>query len=491
MVGEYYNMTTLSTLFGGGDSAAGADPLQEGLPCVAVYGGGFNDYFDMRVHRVHSGELIGAPWGAVTNSTANYYHGMVNYQMFGYNSDFGNLEGQLSSEGYGSHQNFTQSLFQNDHYPYAFYGSTSPEGRMGFHSFHGNDWYRKYYRRINVISSKGRRPRRQFNLNNYNFSETNFNSAYGLKSNVNLNTLYFSPAGISPDSSTSYGSACYNQNTKTMAIYYADSSGSDRGRIYMFRGTVDLMDEATCPSVKTFFDSAATVNYIKTDNVTNWGYDSMGYNVNLMLGDNDFVFINARYNEYNSASIIDCRSTTNVTSAATPPYSRRQESNTTSYGPDQGMMYRARMQMSWDGEWAMMYSPYYYYGGGLSAYVVSVKDPRKMAYVNITVSTGGGTVVPSGRSGFKWLHGENTDSQPIQSWGIELADTGHDHTETFSYSPPNYDYSNTPTTVTNWTGTLSNTRGTYSFQYPGYYYSTSYPRFMSVSYWPVQGTHQS
>jgi hypothetical protein len=258
----------------------------------------------------------------------------------------------------------------------------------------------------------------------------------------------------------------------------------------MFRGTVDLMDEATCPTVKTFFDSA-TVNYIRTQDLTNWGFDNLNYNVNLMLGDNDFVFVNARYAETNMASVVDCRSTTNVTSPVNMPYTRRQDSNTTSYSAEQGMMYRARMQMSWDGEWAMMISPYYYYGCGLSAYIVSVKNPRKMAYVNITRTDGGGAVVPSGTSGFKWLTGENTDSQPIRTWGIELAETGSDHTENFRYSPANYDYSNTPTTVANWTGNLNASQGSYSFQYPGYYYSTSYPRFMSVNYWPTQGTYQA
>ena len=92
-------MTSLSTLFGGGQTS-GADPLQEGLPCVAVYGGDFNTYWDMRIHRVDSGELVGAPWGAVTNSTANYYHGMTNMQMFGYNSDYGQLSNGYSSRSY-------------------------------------------------------------------------------------------------------------------------------------------------------------------------------------------------------------------------------------------------------------------------------------------------------------------------------------------------------------------------------------------------------
>jgi len=153
-------------------------------------------------------------------------------------------------------------------------------------------------------------------------------------------------------------------------------------------------------------------------------------------------------------------------------------------------MYRARMQMSWDGEWVIMYSPYYYYGCGLSAYVISVKNPRKMSYVNITDTSGGGALLPSGRSGFKYLNGKNTDGQPVQSWSLDLSSTGHDHTTNFVYAPPNYTATNSMTNVANWTGTLQNSLGNYAFQYPGYWYSTSYPRFMTVNHWKVEGNYQ-
>jgi hypothetical protein len=483
-------MTSLSTLYGGGDSGgAGTDPLQEGYPVVAIYGGSFNDNSDVRLHRVHSGELVGSPWGAITNSTASYQHGQANMHMFGYNSDYGNLDGNLSSQDYGSYNQFTMSLYQNDHYPYSWFGSASKDGRMGFQSFHSSDHYRKYYRRINVISLPGRRPRRQFNLNNTRFTETGFNSSYGGKSSIDFNTNsneYW--GGTAPGSNTSYGSACYNQRTKTMAIYYAESSGSDNGRIYMYRGTKDLMSETECPTVKDFFDNC-TINYIRINSVTNWGYDTINYNVNLVLGDNDFVGVNTRYSSENRYCVYDCTPTTDQTSAITSAISPRSEGNTTSYGPEQGMMYRARMQLSWDTDWAMLYGPYYYYGCGLSAYTVSVKDPRKMSYVNIGLTDYGGGLFPSGRSGFKWLTGYNTDGEPIQNWSIELGQTGHVYTENFKYFHGNRDCGDSNYEVANWTGTMVNSYGYYAFQYPGYYYSTSYPRFMSVNWWEQQGAY--
>ena len=238
-------MTSLSTLFGGGDTGSAAqDPLQEGLPVVAIYGGSFNQHWDVRLHRVHSGELIGSPWGAMTNSTASYASGQQNMHEFGYNSDRGSLTSGYSSHDYGNYTNYTMSMLQNDHYPYAWFGSCSKDGRMGVHSFHGSDHYRKYYRRINVISLAGRRPRRQFNISNEYFSETQFNSSYGTKSIVRFDNNYGGGSnqywgGNAPGSSTNYGSACYNQRTKTLAAYWADSSGSASGRIYMWRGTKD------------------------------------------------------------------------------------------------------------------------------------------------------------------------------------------------------------------------------------------------------------
>lgn len=486
-------MTSLSTLFGGGDTGGAAqDPLQEGYPVVAVYGGSFNDYFDLRLHRVHSGELVGSPWGAITNSTASYAHGQNNMHEFGYNSDRGNLTSGYSSHNYNDYQPFTMSMMQHDHYPYSWYGNCSKDGRIGMHSFHAADYYQKYYRRINVISKAGRRPRRQFNLNNEYFTETQFNSSYGTKSVIKFDTNYGGGSnqywgGNPPGTQTSYGSACYNQKTKTLAAYWADSSGSASGRIYMWRGTKDLMDETECPTVLDFFESCATPVYQRVSDATNWGYSTMNYSVNLVLGDNDYVGVNMRYEQYNYYSVYDCTTTVNNNSQKSSWQSRRNESNTTSYGPEQGMMHRARMQLTWDTEWAAMHSPYYYYGCGTSTYIVSTKDPRRMVYHSWTQSNYGGIYTPSGKSGFKILWGENTDSNPIRNWGIELGGTSHNPNETFYYHSGNQRYNVSINSISNWTGTVNNSMSNYSFQYPGYHYSTSYPRFMTVNWWQTEG----
>jgi len=485
-------MTSLSTLFGGGDTGAAAqDPLQEGYPVVCIYGGSFNDHWDVRLHRVHSGELVGSPWGGITNSTANYAHGMNNLHTFGYQNDFGQLTSGYSSHSYGNWQQFTMSMMQHDHYPYSWFGNCSKDGRMTMHSFHGDDHYRKFYRRINVIMKSGRRPRRQFNLANEYFSETQFNSSYGTKSIVRFDTNYGGGnnqywGGSAPGSATSYGSACYNQKTKTLAAYWADSSGSASGRVYMWRGTKDLMDETECPTVKDFFENA-TVVYQRIQDATNWGYSTMNYNVNMILGDNDYVGINMRYDQYNHYAVYDCSTTVSNNTQKTSWQSKRTENNTTSYGPEQGMMYRARMQLTWDTEWAIMHSPYYYYGCGTSSYIVSTKDPRRMVFHKWTSTDYGGILTPSGKSGFKILTGQNTDGAPIRNWGIELGLTSHNPAEQFYYHHGNQSYSVSEGNINNWTGTTNNSFSQYSFQYPGYYYSTSYPRYMTVNWWQTEG----
>lgn len=483
-------MTSLSTLFGGGQSSSSADPLQEGYPVIAMYGGSFNQYFDIRLHRVHSGELVGSPWGGMTNSTANYWTGQQSLIEFGYDSDRGRLDSSYSSQNYNDHQHYVMSMMQNDHYPYSFYGNCSKDGRMGMHSFHGGDYYSKYYRRINIVMKSGRRPRRQFNIHNAIFTETQFNSSYGLKSSYDLSSSGNAGfGGTGPGSTNNYGSGCYNQKTKTLVLYYATSSGASDGYFYIYRGTKDLMDETECPTVKDFFDSVPTKIYQAINNGSNWGYNDINYNLNLVLGENDFVGVNSRRSNDNVYSCFDLTTTTTNTSQVSTYQSQRSEGQTTSYGPEQGMMHRARMQLSWDTEWAMMFSPYYYYGCGTTAFIVSTKDPRRMVHHQWNENNYGGILTPSGKSGFKILYGSNTDSNPIQNWGIELGGTSHDPTQNFTYHSGNQRYNDSLQSISNWTGTVQNSMSNYSFQYPGYYYSTSYPKFMTVNWWQQEGAY--
>jgi len=404
--------------------------------------------------------------------------------MFGYNSDYGTLSNSYSSQGYGSYDHFTMSMFQgSDHYPYNWYSTVSPDGRMSMHSFHGSDHHQKYYRRINVIMKAGRRPRRQFNISNFYFTETGQGSRYGCKSSLDLSTnsyQYFGGSSHAPGSNN-YGSGCYNQRTKTLVLYYATSNGASQGDFYIYRGTKDLMSEIECPKVEDFFDNC-TISKQRSNDATNWGYSSLNYNVNLVMGDNDHVGVNIRQSSNNMYRSFDCTTTT-MNNTSMSYYSTRNEGQTTSYGPEQGMHYRARMVLSWDTEWAGLYSPYYYYGCGATIYFCSTLDPRRMVHMQWSQSNQGGILTPSGRNGFKIFHGANTDGQPIQSWGCELGETSHDPTQNFNYYTNDQGYNDSIRSISNFSGTMSNSFASYTFQYPGYHYSTSYPRFANVSWW--------
>ena len=470
-------MASLSTLFGGGDTS-GTDPQLEGLPTVCVYGGTFNQFYDVRVHRVHSGELFGSPWGSITNSTASYAHGMSTLHEFGYNSDRGQLNDNFSSQGYNNHPQFTQSLYQNDHYPYAMYGSCSPEGRLGMHSFHGSDYYQKYQARINVQSLKGKRPRRQFNLYDYKFSETDFNSTYGKKSQIDTSDYI----NVTGHVANTRGACVYKQDTKQLLMYYADSSGSTNGYLHLVQGTVDLMGVG---HVAEFFDTA-TFKRFDVDNITNIGHSSTNYILTMALGDNNVAAItyrngNTHYYKTFNLDVADGSSLTAI--------SNDSIGNTTSYGSQQGYMYQERYQQTWDGTFGCFYSPYYYYGCGLSAFFFSIANPNKYYKVQISQSNGGGGLFPSDKKGFKWLHGQNTDSVPISSWSVDfssIANPSDTSAETLSVGSVGM---STNEVTYNVGSSLSNSNSAQNFQYPGYYYSTSYPRFMTVNWWQQDGAY--
>jgi hypothetical protein len=476
-------MTSLSTLFGGGDGGGAIDQEKEGYPCVAVYGGDFNQWWDLKLMRVDSGEVIGSPWAAITNSTADYHHGMSHLQTFGYNSDYGQWGNNgFSSQGYSSWESFTMSLYQNDHYPYSWYTTTSPEGRMVTESFHGSNHYQKYHRRINVSMKEGKRPRRQFNVNNNYINETAFSSYWGLKESFDLSSnalgINFT-AGRYAGYDNSYGSAAYNQRTNTLAITWG--SGDDNIAYGIYKGTTDLMASAT---IEDWFDNLASY---KTGGLTSTGqnFGSCNYNYNMAVSDNDHITFVARSDNDDHFRVYDVG---NASQGANISYSTASAiGNTTSYGSSQGMHYRGRYQQTWDAKWGAFYSPYYYYGNGLSCHIFSLENPNKYFKVNLTFTDYGGAFMPSGKSGFKLFSGANTDGQPIRTWSCDMRNVDTNPSNNSNYiGTANY---TAQSTINNYSNgqTLDNSISDYDFQRTGWHYSTSYNRFASVNWWPVHG----
>lgn len=482
-------MTSLSQLFGGGSGDA-IDQEKEGYPCVAVYGGDFNQWWDLKLMRVDSGEVIGSPWAAITNSTADYHHGMSHLQTFGYSSDYGQWSNNgFSSQGYSSWESFTMSLFQVDHYPYNWYTTISPEGRMVTESFHGGNHYQKYYRRINASMKEGKRPRRQFNISNQYFTETAFSSYYGNKETFNLSSnnlgINFT-SGRYQNYSTSYGSAAYNQRTNTLVILWG--AGDDNVAYGIYKGSTDLYTSTT---IEDWFDNLSSW---KTGGLFSTGQNmsSCNYCYNIAVGDNDDIALVSRSGNDDYFRVYNVSGASQGDNIS--PSVSDSQGNTTSYGASQGLMYRGRFQQTWDAKWGAFYSPYYYYGNGLSCFIFSLENPRKYFKIRQTYSDYGGAFMPSGRSGFKLFTGQNTDSSPIRTWSADFRNIDHDPSNNTNYIGT-AQYNAQSSSIPNYSvgATLDNSYSDYDFQRTGWHYSTSYNRFGSVNWWPVHGglTHGS
>lgn len=139
---------------------------------------------------------------------------------------------------------------------------------------------------------------------------------------------------------------------------------------------------------------------------------------------------------------------------------------TTSYGVEQGNYYGMRHQITWDNNWVAAFAPYYYYGSGLSGFVVSTNDPAQYYRLSYTSSSCGVSIIPIRASGFAYsFHESNSDS--TQGLNVGLMD----------FSTPGFQ--------TN--GTLA-VGGAVSLSTSRYwidtgYTSTNYPCLMPVENW--------
>jgi hypothetical protein len=137
------------------------------------------------------------------------------------------------------------------------------------------------------------------------------------------------------------------------------------------------------------------------------------------------------------------------------------------------------MQTTWDGKWAIIYQPYYYYGCGACAYVVSIEDPTVyFTYLN-TGTSGGGAIMPWKDGSFVHFVGVNTDSAGVQMNLITLNKTGRTGAGAQTVA------TNGGETSVAIGGAIPQTATNYGLH--GGYYSTCYPRFYTVNWWPING----
>ena len=99
---------------------------------------------------------------------------------------------------------------------------------------------------------------------------------------------------------------------------------------------------------------------------------------------------------------------------------------TTSYGQEQATHYGMKHQVTWSNKWVACYAPYYYYGCGISGFVINVDDPSKYHRLSHTSSTCGITLLPVRTDGFVYsLNQANNDSNLGMTIGLfDLSNEG-------------------------------------------------------------------
>jgi hypothetical protein len=208
--------------------------------------------------------------------------------------------------------------------------------------------------------------------------------AQGYYENINLNnTAYSTWAG-----GTGYGSACYNDRTRTLVVICA-KDGSNNYRMHIWKNTgtdrslnsdnyypgtlaaflreaktgmLDAGQGAGIPSY-AFYDFQWQAN-------SSQNYSESQYRMRVVAGDNGIIgmarMVPSNVSHYATYNPATQQLTTSFNTI----------SLTTSYGYEQGERYGMRHAITWDNNWVAAYNCYYYYGSGMNVYFIDTRDPR-------------------------------------------------------------------------------------------------------------------
>lgn len=452
-------MTTLSELV----NQDITDPRKEGFPCFCVFASdGGNFYMNSTTYNSEF-NVISPPYLSVGSTTTSYQFGMAGDAMYGRSGD-DNYATTTSLSSQSSAGIYTASLHNVDQYPMGqIYDCSSTGYRTGL-SVHAQaeSRYGQSTFLINHVLPSGVRPRRFFCLSQ--------NEMYEVPSLVNMltkvDTLDIGPYRVANTLLDARGAACYNEKTKTLVTTHGNTTASTQVNIFKST-TVDLN---SCESLAEFFNSCTVTGFT----VSRTYNAASRYDRCMLIGDNDLIFMAYRVGNTLQNSLINPIAET-LTALDTL-------SGTTSYGENSGPAFDTKFNLTWDGKWAALYQPYSQYGNGIVAAIVSVEDPARY-FTYIDTSTGnGGAFMPTGENAFIYFSGGNTDSNGVIYNRISLRNTSTVGTTNTVYTTAGLN--GTLTTISNG-GAINPT--TVQSTLSGGGYTTQYPNYLTVSWWPING----
>jgi len=225
-----------------------------------------------------------------------------------------------------------------------------------------------------------------------------------------INTQDYAVTGIN---ASMQGSASYNYSRKEMVILSQSSSGG------AFTCTViNGLDLAANPNPSVAFAQAGvTVTTSNLSLAASWAVNDNEsyYNLKPVLNNDGSVFVAVMFAS-NAQALY--KFTPNGTTAVTGTYVTGQ-SLTTSYGSSSGSSYGQRQITSRDGTSVVVFCPYYYYGVGVTAYMIDKTTSTYTPYFNNGNSGQGVQVLPYKDNGWAFYYAGNVYSGNAQGGYIQ------------------------------------------------------------------------
>lgn len=467
-------------------TAVTEDPRKEGYPAYfSLYGSG-NNYFNSKVLGSDL-QPLGSPYSSTGYTTSSYYQGINNDPMYGYNKDAGQPTGSLSSQNYSSYTIWMQSWHHSDQYPRNRLINCGVNAHWKGDSIHNIQYgilgYGNYLG--THVLPEGCRPRRYLTLNNNTIQEVNsLAQMYGYGANKNGFSIDSTKSAPNEYATSAAGSFGYNEKTKTLVLIQGNTSGYD---VYKYKSDTHELNSMEGSAWPFFRDATVTKGTITNSPFYVPNNNEDAYNIRVIVGDNDYVAAVLWGGNYVSSVLINPDLTVDYSINPANNGYFGQIQCTTTYGASNNRAYAPKAKFTWDNKWALVGMPYYYYGCGICAYIISTEDPRRFFQWRNTNSGGGAQVFPWKKSSFIYFGGDqNLNSQGMYYAYIDLSETSRTGTDgaTITDSDGRRQIAN---------GTVLNPTNRHSAE-PSLYHTTNYNHIQPLNWWPrgdVAGGYQN
>jgi hypothetical protein len=297
---------------------------------------------------------------------------------------------------------------------------------------------------------------------------------------VNMSATYATWAGFN----TGYTAISYNVRTSTLAVLEPRDNANNY-RLHVWKNTARDLDPTnyTAGTMHRFLLEAFTsgrptaltqasyyyYNDFQWQANSSQNYDESRRKAYIVMGDNNVVgiarFVPSNITHYATFAPNFATSSGTLTTL-------NGQSNTTSYGIEQGTNFGMRYMQTWDQYWVAAYSPYYYYCTGINVIFFNTQDPSRYYTAQWASTDWGAQLVPFKKDKYIF-HAGSSNVDGNVGMRLYVVDPG---------GLRKYGVDSAGTTVANG-ATIDLFKSTFTYSFDTRYQSTNYPTIVPMNEW--------